>query len=72
MGAWRVKKVHVITAWFKDFEESGYLEPFEEFYAESLDEAEQLRAKLLRTDEYESVWVSSEKQERELWVMNEV
>lgn len=66
--AWKKKEVYVITAFFKDFEESGYDSPSEEFFADTLEEAEYKKAELLKDDEYEDVLISDDKQEREFWV----
>lgn len=65
--AWKKRMVYVITAWFKNFEESGYTDPSEEFFADTWEEAERKKAELLKNDEYEDVWISDEKQEREFW-----
>lgn len=65
--AWKKKMVYVLTAWFENFEESGYTEPSEEFYADTMEEAECRKAALMETGEYEDVWISDEKEEREFW-----
>lgn len=65
--AWKKKMVYIITAWYANFEESGYTEPSEEYYADTLKEAERKKAELLEDDEYEDVWISDEKEEREFW-----
>ena len=65
--AWKKKMVYVVTAWFANFEESGYSDPSEEFYRETLEEAEALKKRLLEDDEYEDVWISDEKVEKEFW-----
>ena len=65
--AWKKRMVYVITAWFANVEESGHTDPSEEFFANTLEEAERKKAELLKDDEYEDVWISDEKQEREFW-----
>lgn len=62
------KLVYVITAWIRDFEESGYLEPSENFYRPTWKEAQALREELLESDEYSEVWISSTREEVELLV----
>ena len=65
--AWEKKMVYVLTAWFANFEESGYSDPSEEFFADTFEEAERKKAELLEDPEYEDVWISDERQEREFW-----
>lgn len=65
--AWKKKMVYTITAWIANYEESGYAYPSETFYRETLEEAEALKARLLEDPEYENVWISDEKEEREFW-----
>lgn len=65
--AWKKKMVYVVTAWIADFEESGYLDPSEEFFADTWEEALQKKAELLEDPEYEDVWISDEKVEKEFW-----
>ena len=65
--AWQKKMVYVLTAWYANFEESGYPYPSGEFYADTLEEAERKKVELLEDEEYEDVWISDEKEERELW-----
>lgn len=65
--AWKKKLVYVVTAWFRDFED-GYSEPYDEFYAESLDEAEKLQSELYEFYEYEDVCISDFLEEREILV----
>lgn len=62
------KMVWIVTAVLADFEESGYLYPTEDYYAETYEEAEKLRAELLEYPEYEDVWISDEPEEREFYV----
>lgn len=65
--AWKKKMVYTITAWIANYEESGYAYPSETFYRKTLEEAEALKARLLEDPEYEDVWISDEKEEREFW-----
>ena len=65
--AWKKKMVYTITAWIANYEESGYAYPSETFYRGTLEEAEALKARLLEDPEYENVWISDEKEEREFW-----
>lgn len=64
---WKKKMVYAITAWFANYEESGYSEPSETFYRDSIEEAKALKERLLEDPEYEDVWISDEKVEREFW-----
>ena len=59
-----VKKVWIVTCWFRDFENSGYTSPSEEFYADTYAEAEQMKEELQLQPEYEAVEISEEPEER--------
>lgn len=72
------KKVYVITAWLKEEDEEGeplnFSSTHEEYYADTLKEAEEIKERLLSgQDEYygdwiEDVWISDEMEEREFYV----
>lgn len=64
---WMKKHVYVITAFFANFDESGYQDPSEEFYAATYDRALKKKAELEANEEYEQVIISDGPQERELW-----
>lgn len=66
--AWKEKKVYVLTAWYANFEESGYDYPSTEFYADTMEEAECRKVALMESGEYEDVWIGNEKEEREFLV----
>ena len=73
---WEKRMVWVVTVWLKEEDEEG--EPLnwwsssEEYYADTLEKAEEMKARFLSgQDEYygdfiEDVWISDEKEEREL------
>ncbi len=69
---WAKKRVYVLTAFLCDVDEEGeplnWSEPYEEHFAESMEEAEKLRQKLLESDDYDNVIISDEKEQREFWV----
>lgn len=72
------RKVYVVTAWLKEEDEEGeplnWSSTHEEYYADTLEEAEKLKERLLSgQDEYygdwiEDVWISDEMEEREFFV----
>lgn len=64
---WMKKHVYVITAFFANFEESGYENPSEEFYAATYDRALKKKAELESNPEYDEVIISDGPEERELW-----
>lgn len=75
-GGFEKKKVYVVTAWLKEENEEGeplnWSSSYEEYYADTLEEAQKIKEHLLAgDDEYygdyvEDVWISDEKEEREL------
>ena len=60
-------KVWIVTAWFRDFENSGFTSPSEEFHADTLEEAEKMKAELLDDPLYEDVWISDGPEDREFF-----
>lgn len=64
---WVKKHVYVITAFFANFEESGYQDPSEEFFAATYDRALKKKAELEANEEYDQVIISDGPEERELW-----
>ncbi len=64
---YKTKDVYVITGFFRNFEETGYDSPSQEFYAETIEEAEKTKMEMLDTDEYEDVLISAEPEPREFW-----
>lgn len=68
-GAWEKKMVYVLTAWLvEDEEEGNYSSPSEEYFADTLKDAERLKEELLEDSSIDDVWISDEKEEREFWV----
>ena len=73
---WEKRMVWVVTVWLKEEDEEGeplnWSSPSEEYYADTLEEAEEMKARFLAgQDEYygdliEDVWISDEREEREL------
>lgn len=73
---WEKKMVFVVTIWLKEEDEEGeplyWSDPSEEYYADTLEEAEQMKERFLSgQDEFygdliEDVWISDDKEEREL------
>lgn len=73
---WEKKMVYVVTVWLKEEDEEGkplyWSSPSEEYYADTLEEAEQMKERFLSgQDEFygdliEDVWISDDKEEREL------
>lgn len=61
---WKPKEVYIVTAFFKD---DSYSSPSEEFFADTIEEAERKRAELLEDPEYDDVMISDEKEVREFW-----
>ena len=61
------KMVWIVTAWFRDFENTGYSEPSEIFFADTYPEAEKMKQELLDDPEYEDVWISDVPEEREFY-----
>lgn len=76
-GGFEKKKVYVVTAWLKEEDEEGtplnWSSSYEEYFADTLEEAEKLKERLLAgDDEYygdwiEDVWISDEMEEREFF-----
>ncbi len=72
---WEKKMVYVVTIWLKEEDAQGepinWSSPSEEYYADTLEEAEQMKERFLsgRNEYYgdlvEDVWISDEKEERE-------
>lgn len=62
-----IKNVWIVTCWFRDFENSGYTSPSEEFHADTYAEAEQMKNELMEHPEYESVEISEASEEREFY-----
>lgn len=75
---WKKKEVYVVTVWLKEEDEEGELlnwsSPSEEHYADTLEEAEKMKARFLSgQDKYygdlvEDCWISDEMEEREFYV----
>lgn len=57
-----MKKVWIVTAWYRDFETSGYLEPYEHYYADTYAEAESKKTELEQDSEFEKIEISEESQ----------
>ncbi len=72
---WEKKMVYVVTIWLKEEDDQGeplnWSSPSEEYYANTLEEAEQMKERFLSGrdkfygDLIEDVWISDEKEERE-------
>lgn len=62
-----IKKVWVITCWYRDFDNSGYHDPSEQFFADTLEEAEQMKLELSEHMEYETVEISDEPENRDFF-----
>lgn len=73
---WKKRMVWVVTIWLKEEDEDGetinWSHPNEEYYADTFEEAEKMKARFLAgQDEYygdlvEDVCISDDKEEREL------
>ncbi len=71
---WEKKMVYVVTIWLKEEDDQGeplnWSSPSEEYYADTLEKAEQMKERFLsgRNEYYgdlvEDVWISDEKEER--------
>ncbi len=76
-NVWEKRMVYVVTVWLREEDEEGeplnWSSPSEEFYADTLEEAEQMKERFLSGqdglygDLIEEVWISDEKEERELF-----
>ena len=62
--AWEKKMVYVVTAFFKD---DCYSSPSEEFITDTWEEAVKLQKELQADEDYDEVFISDEKEEREVW-----
>ncbi len=72
---WEKKMVYVVTIWLKEEDDQGeplnWSSPSEEYYANTLEEAEKMKERFLSGrdrfygDLIEDVWISDEKEERE-------
>lgn len=69
---WAKRNVYVLTALLRDADEDGeplnWSEPYEEYTAESMEEAEKLRQELLENDDYSNVIISDAKEQREFLI----
>lgn len=75
MMAWEKKEVYVVTISLKNIDEDGeelnWSDPFEEFFADTLGEAEQMRETFLAGEDecygnlVENCYISDQKEERE-------
>lgn len=63
---WQKKLVWVVTAWFT--EDENYSSPSEEYYANTLEEAKELKESLLEDCSIDDVWISDAPEEKEVLV----
>lgn len=64
---WQKKLVWVVTAWFVENEEN-YSSPSEEYYADTLEKAKELKESLMEDCSVEEVWISDAPEEKEVLV----
>lgn len=75
---WEKRMVYVVTIWLKEEDEEGepinWSSPSEEYFADTLEEAEQMRERFLSGEDkfygdlIEDCWISDEREEREFLV----
>ena len=69
------QEVYVLTAWLRDCDDEGnpmnWSGPSEEYYAYTYDEALKLKDELLLDEDIEDVWISDDKEIKELLICRE-
>lgn len=63
---WEKKMVWIVTVWMKEDEDMNWSGASEEFYADTIEEAEEMKERFLSGQDVEEVWISDEMEEREL------